>query len=141
MDPFLDEYDPEPEALEGELVEATPAHVTHARIRALEDEVLQEATSVIRNGLRFGKIEMGEDGKPIKPEGWTDEEFRLATYSLASAKDAPVGLKTANQVYSSIVKARATEKAGPRQFNVAIVNMPFTKPNTYPELDVTGQSK
>ena len=40
-----------------------------------------------------------------------------------SVKDAPVAIATATKVLTGIVRARATEKAGPKQLNLNMVSI------------------
>lgn len=143
---FLDELDAPP-VVTGEIVPMTSKAMEKsqsARLRSLEDEILNEATEVISGSLAFSKIDP-EDPEP--PVAWVRdlgeerarERHRLAKYALMSQKDAPVGLKMATVVYSSIVKARATEKGGTRVLNVALVQMPAANV-TYPKREV-GERK
>lgn len=141
---------PEPPVVEGELVERPAQAIAKTqarRLRSLEDDLLLEATETIQGAGHFYKISEEDIKSDTPPAAWVNElgeerareRFRLAKYALMSAKDAPVGLKMALQVHSSIVKARATEKAGSRVMNVQLVRMPEAIVE-YPELEV-GERK
>lgn len=139
--------DDEPEIVEAELVETTKPGFQESqqdRLRGIEDEILKDATEKILGAGYFSKIDP-EDTAP--PQEWVDElgekgameRFRLAKYALMNQKEAPVGLKMAMNTHASIVKARASEKAGQRVFNMTLVQMPDTAVK-YPRLEV-GQKK
>ena len=149
MGSFLDELD-DPPVVTGEIVPVTAGALQrgqHARLRSLEDEILLDATETITGALGFSKISDADITRDEPPAAWVRdlgparaaERFRLAKYALMSQKDAPVGLKIATAVHSSIVKARATEKGGTRVLNVALVQMPAAN-ITYPKREV-GERK
>lgn len=146
----LDLSDLEPEVVTGEIVPRPAQAIAKnqaRRLRSVEDDLLLEATETIQGAGHFYKISDEDIKNDTPPEAWVKElgreraaeRFRLAKYALMSAKDAPVGLKMALQVHSSIVKARATEKAGSRVMNVQIVQMPNAVVD-YPEIEV-GERK
>lgn len=98
------------------------------QLRSIEDSILERSQKVISDAMYFGEFDP-EDPEP--PQRWVDElgidgareRLRMAKYALMAAKEAPVGLSIAKATFASIVKARATEKQGPRQLNVNVVNM------------------
>lgn len=97
------------------------------RIRSLEDELLIESGSVVRDVINFADIGP-EDTEP--PEKWTREmgveaamkRFRHMKAAWCGSKIAPVALGINASVYTKIIKARNVERAAPRA--LAIVLMP-----------------
>lgn len=120
------------------IVEPKPAPLATAgkaaidRIREVEDRLLSKSLQQIERALDWDSLN-GDEREP--PPGWTPEQFRVARAAMMSAKDAPVGLKMAQNIAIGIVKARATEKAAPRNLNIQIANMDFKLPD-FPKLKV-----
>lgn len=108
-------------------------------LRETEDQVYLEALEVVQGSM--GMLEINpEDAKAI-PECWkamvlsgemTQHEAlkrtRAASYALMPGKDAPVGLKIAQDITTGIAKARAVEKGGPRSLNILMVKMTAPAP-------------
>lgn len=115
------------------------------QLRAMEDELYEEAASILRDAMRFADVEMAvPEGETLQvPKEWGREmsperakkALRIAASAWMSAKDAPVALKLAAQTVTGVIKARATEKQGPRQLNVTFVKM-VGAPQQFPELEV-----
>jgi hypothetical protein len=114
-----------------------------ARLRSLEDDLLERTLRIIDGAMHFDEIDDPADGASPEavaagvddslaiPEDWVRElgfvkaqrRMRMARAAWKGAKDGPVGLKLASQVFNGIVKARATEKAAPAQLNVISIQM------------------
>ena len=131
------ELDDLPEVVEAPVVEVMPLVPVEKKskiqlraeaLRSIEDGILERSQAVVDDALHFGEFDP-EDPNP--PQAWVEElgqeraekRLRMAKYALMSAKEAPVGLAIAKATFASIIKARATEKQGPRQLNVNVVNM------------------
>ncbi len=107
----------------------TKAERRQEKLRSIEDELLEESMSIIAGTLAFGEVDP-EHPDDI-PKGWLDhmteeeatKKLRMAKYGLMSAKEAPVGIKVATQTGSSIIRARATEHAGPKSLSLTMVSM------------------
>ena len=111
------------------------AEETQMALRSLEDDMLQKSMEVVGGAINFADVAIDELGDPIKPDGWTDRQFRIAKAGMMSAKDAPVAIKLAAQMVTGIVKARATEKGAGRTLN--LVQVKFTLPREkYEIIDV-----
>lgn len=138
---FLDSL--EDAALDGEIV--TDPVQAMARFREVEDDIFQESIEILHGALGFAAIDPEVDAPP---QSWIDrlgyakamERYRLAKYALMSQKEAPVGLKMAQNVHASITKARASGNKLPARLNVMLVQMPAAQVQ-YPVLDVTPEDK
>lgn len=103
------------------------------RLRAIEDQLLQDSIAIVSDTMRFPQIDPNDatvNPEWIKELGYekATERDRVARYGLMSAKEAPVGIKVAQAISSSIIKARSVEKAGPRSLNIAVVQMTAPPP-------------
>lgn len=139
-----DWFDDLPEAAgTAELVTVTPVAVVKrtaeedrlAKLRQIEDDLLQQSLTVMDDVHGFRDIECGQTEPPIewiKKLGFDEAEKRLRVANAAwlSAKEAPVGLMIAQRVAIGIIKARSSEKAQSRSLNIALVQMtmPVQKP-------------
>lgn len=111
------------------------------RLRRIEDELLEESLEVVQGVVRFAHLPPDLEEPP---EDWVEAHgrekaerlFRLAGYGLMKSSDAPVGIKTAKDIATGILKARATEKMGPRELNVAFVNIPAPQLPEYGEKEI-----
>lgn len=114
-------------------------------IKNIESELLRDSMEVVNDTLRFREITPGQDEPPpawVREVGQKRavERLRVANAGWMSKKDAPIAVQLAQVVAVGIIRSRATEKAGPKTFNVAMVQMSAPLP-TFPELDVTGSDK
>jgi hypothetical protein len=113
-----------------------------ARLADVEDELLDEASTVLMDAHRFAEIGPGDEAPP---QSWVDElgeagaakRFRVAQAAWMKGTDAPVGLKLASATVSAIIKAKA-QRDGKEVpvFNVAVVMLPGDAPPQFPELEV-----
>ena len=107
----------------------------------LEEQLFQSALRGLNDAMNWHDIDPNEK---LPPNDWVEKfgsperanaVFRVAKAMWDNAKEAPIGLKIDSQVVTGIMKARATEKAGPRQLNVSIVKV--TQPAiVFPEKEV-----
>lgn len=134
---------PVPE-MKAEIVAESEDNYHLSLIRSIEDEMLLEASTIVRDAMKWRDIEPSSVDAPTEwyqelkerlGDGPAKDEaikrFRVAKAAWMSSKDAPIGLKLATQVMVGIVKARATEDQAPRPLNVAvqIVQMPAQLPS------------
>ncbi|MDX2253274.1 MAG: hypothetical protein NW202_13395 [Nitrospira sp.] len=134
---LLDDFPDEPvTVVKAELVSGKGKALTKSErnireVRKMEDELYRDNMEIMRDAGKFRDIDPRSD--EIPPE-WIEElgqkeaskRFRVAKAAWMSAKTAPVGISNARAIVSSIVKARATEKAAPTNLNVGVaVNMPM----------------
>jgi len=142
----LDDLPEAPPILEGVLEPAQKATAidrqleANERLGAIQDSILTECGQIIQDTLHFAKIPADTVAPPAEwiaelGEARAWERYRTAQYGLMNAKEAPVAMKVAHQVYVGIVKAKATEKGGPVRLNVEKVYMTIPAPK-FPELEV-----
>ena len=111
-----------------------------ARIQELEDEVHEEAATIIADALAFADL---PEGAEHPPDEWIDKygperaqkRFNVAKYAQCTPKNAPVGLRIANNALVGMAKAKAHRKSGPRTLNMIVVQMTGPVPQ-YDELEV-----
>jgi hypothetical protein len=98
------------------------------KLKELENELFAENLAILHDMAFFRDIEPDCEEPP---EQWVVElgaeqakkRLRIAKAAWMSAKEAPVALAVSKSIAMGIIKARATEKAGPRSLNVALVHM------------------
>jgi hypothetical protein len=100
------------------------------KLMGLRSELLAESLGVIRDAMRFRDIDPKLEQKD-DPAFWTMEDelgpddakraYRVAKYALATAADAPIGLKLATNIAVGIMKADAAEKGAAPILNVGRV--------------------
>ncbi len=100
------------------------------KLMGMRDELLAESLGVIRDSMRFRDIdpELKRDDDPafwgMQDELGPDDAkraYRVAQYALATAADAPIGLKLATNIAVGIMKANAAEKGAAPTLNVSRV--------------------
>lgn len=100
------------------------------KLIGMRDELLQESLGVIRDSMRFRDIdpELERDLDPaferMEVELGQEEAqraYRVAKYALATAANAPIGLKLATNIAVGIMKANAAEKGAAPILNVGKV--------------------
>lgn len=120
-----------------EVKTAKPRESDMIAIREEENQLFADATAVVRDAIQF--YDLGFDEEEV-PEEWIkalgEEEavkrFRRVKAGQKSAKEAPIGVKVAMSVATSIIKARGNERSGPKlNVNVAI----FPSLEEYPQYD------
>lgn len=102
-------------------------------IKSIEDELLLEVSTIVRDAMCFRDIEPNAEFAPAEwyqsmvdkiGDGPAKDEaakrFRMAKAAWMNSKEAPVGLKLAQNTMIGIIKARATEDQAPRPLNVAV---------------------
>lgn len=112
---------------EAEIVPESDESSQIDRIKALEDEMLEEAMAVTKDVIDFGAIGP-EDEAP--PDEWVRElgaekamrRFRHMKAAWCGSKTAPVALGITASFVTKVIKARSVERAAPRA--LAIVMMP-----------------
>lgn len=102
------------------------------RLLGMRDELLAESLGVIRDSMRFRDIDLENFPERDKdPAFWSMQDelgpedakraYRVAKYALATAADAPIGLKLATNIAVGIMKANAAEKGAAPVLNVGKV--------------------
>jgi len=109
-----------------------------ANIRKIDDSLLMQSAATLADSLSFRDIVPGQK-KP--PKEWVAElgaeeaekRLRVANAAWLNAKEAPAGIKVAAQIYTGILKARATENQPVAQINVGAIQFgPPEKPERLP---------
>jgi hypothetical protein len=112
------------------------------RIRSIEDQLLEQTLTVLRDSLAFRDIDEGETGIPdewmkeLNDAGEARKRLRIANAAHKSAKEAPIGLAIAKSVAVGIVRARATEKGAPKVLNLTMVELTVQPPPQLEEMEV-----
>ena len=109
------------------------------RVKAIENELLDESMGILRDTMRFQDIEPDTEAPP---DEWVKEmgakqamrSFRVAKSGWESAKNAPVAIKCAQALAVGILKNRSLEKAAP-VLN-AVVQINIGQQYVYPEKEV-----
>ncbi len=162
VDEWLDEGEHKVDLDVGALVTATPktevltlkerleldaqslrqdAELAAERIQGLENKLFEKSMLIVDGVLSFTDLDpenpMEIPLEWIKELGQTAAEKRhfAATQGLKNGKEAPMALKVAENMASTIIRARATEKAAPRSLSIETVVLQV-KPQSYPELIV-----
>lgn len=117
------------------------------RLRVMEQAVLEDSLTVISSALHFHEV-LEPDGSPVKdiPQDWIErfgekgarERFIIARSACMSAKEAPVGLKMAQQTAVGAMAALEKSKTAGVTFNLQFVKM--VQPAVYEEIEVTVDS-
>jgi hypothetical protein len=111
------------------------ADLQRDRLRGLEDDLLESSLAVVGGTCDFAELDP-EDFNTI-PQAWIDElgeeraakKHRMAKAGWLPAKEAPIAISTATKIVTGIVRARATEKSGPRSLNINMVKMTAPMPD------------
>lgn len=112
------------------------------RLAVVEDELMDEATEVLRGAHRFTEI-APDATEP--PEHWITEYgperaqrmLRAAQAAWVKTSDAPMGLKLASMTFGAIVKARAAKDSQKApKLNVAVVQLTQGPSADFPVLKV-----
>lgn len=109
----------------------------------MEQSVLEDSLVVISSALRFHEV-LEPDGSPMTeiPDEWVEkfgekgarERFIIARSACMSAKEAPVGLKMAQQTAVGAMAALEKSKTSGVTFNLQFVKM--VQPAVYDEIEV-----
>ena len=100
------------------------AKLARERLRSIENDIFRKALEVVDGAISFNEL---DPENPLEiPQEWIDElgderafrKHNAATAALRSAKEAPMGLKIAENMASNIIRARASEKQ--TQVNIGI---------------------
>jgi hypothetical protein len=117
-----------------------PAIVKPSRLRDIEEEIHEEAATVLRDALAFSEIGPEDKEPPFEwvkafgmEKAW--RRFKTAQYALLTPKEAPIGLRIAKDTVLGMARVRAHEKAGPKTLNMVVVQMSGTLPK-FDEVEV-----
>ena len=102
-----------------------------AILERLEDELMQETMTIVRDAMRFKEIDASDENIP---QEWIDEvgldgakeRMRVAAAAWLPSKEAPAGMKMAAQVMVGMLNSKKNEGADAKELNVAVqvVNAP-----------------
>lgn len=116
------------------------------RLKELEAEVLEDSLKVVSAALAFPDA-IGEDGSLVEapPEEWVEQygedgarrRFVIARAAAMSGREAPVGLKLAQQMAVGSMAALERAKVGSVTFNMQFVKM--VAPPVFEELEVVEE--
>jgi hypothetical protein len=107
-------------------------------VRRREKSIIQKAARISQAALRAAELipTWSEEEKKfvlVKPEGWTDREFKVAMDANMSTRNAPWYLNHAERVLDTAAKLAS---AG-RQSTIAAVQIVFSeKPKQYDAIEV-----
>jgi hypothetical protein len=109
--------------------ELTPSEQQKARLKNLENKLLQDSMEVVTGVCEFAEIEPNQEGGC--PQAWIDElgeatamkKWRLTNAGWLNSKDAPVGITVATKISIGILRAHAASKAPPVNLNIAKIEM------------------
>lgn len=110
------------------------------RVNAIQDKIYAQAHAILEGVQSFADVKP-EDTAP--PPAWIAQlgeeaawkKFRLAQYGIMSAKEAPVGIKVAEHIATSIARTKAMERAPVANLNVAVIHVHGEK-KQYPKIEV-----
>jgi hypothetical protein len=109
-------------------------------IRAIEETLFLEHVKIVRDTACFRDVSPADKEPPPewveslgKEEAW--RKFRVAQSAWLPVKEAPVALAVASRIVTTAIKARATEKQGPRSLNMTVVQISSPMP-VFPEQDI-----
>lgn len=108
--------------------ELTKREAQTLQLQKAENNLFAQSLSIMQGALSFCDI---KPGQTETPQEWidlygkeeADRRFLAASYSMMNKKDAPMGLTLALSAATTIIKARATEKAAPKSLNLTMVKM------------------
>lgn len=114
-------------------------------LKSLEAELFLESMQIVADSFKFREIAPDQQEPP--PE-WVQEmghkkameRLRSAQAGWMSKKDSPVAVQVAQAVVIGISRSRATEKAGPKNLNVQVVQMSAPLPQ-FPSLRLSSGEK
>ncbi len=111
-------------------------------LKAVEDKLLADSTSIVTDCLGFAEMGFESDGTEITPEEWNDlpdnekaRKIRLARAVWMPSSDVPHGVKMAQEVMIGILKTRAAKETGTRILNIENASFPAPSP-LVKELDI-----
>lgn len=113
----------------------TPVVSGLAKVHQIRDRVMEKAASVVEGSMGFADLTPEDIASETTPESWkarygadADRRFNLAKMGLATASQAPIGVKVASATLNGMMKAMASEKAATTTFNAVIIQMPSAAP-------------
>jgi len=119
----------------------TAAEVQQAALKGVEDRLYEGVLDVVGGTCAFAELDPSDLN--TVPEEWikdfgkiaAEKRHRIARAGWLTAKEAPIGISTATKVAIGIIRARAAEKAGPKNLNVTLVKMELP-PKDYDIVDM-----
>ncbi len=109
------------------------------RLKEIESELLEDAAGIVKNAMLFHTINRDAEAPP---QEWIDmlgpeeamSKFRQIKAGWERSGDAPIGVKVATNIASSILKKTRDEDRSPI-LNAKVVEINFS-PQMYPKLKV-----
>lgn len=141
----MSDWADELETTEAPLAKTEPREL----IKQLENELLAESLSIVADANAAREINVIQVNDKDIPPAWVQKlgleraraKYRTAFAASMSSKEAPVYLKMARDTSVGIIKARATESAGPRVMNATLIQInpdprvtPGVQPREYPRI-------
>lgn len=110
---------------------------SNSRLRALEDQVFEEAGTVVLDALQGLALDpsAGDDWDETLGPQEAARRRRTAAMGLLPTSEVPHALKMAESTFRSISRGRMNQKGGDRVLNVQVINMPAVN-TIFPELEV-----
>lgn len=110
------------------------------RLQDVEDSLRTESLLVLSDAMAFADIDPKDENPPaewIKMLGLkrAEQRFRVAKAAWESAKEAPVGIKVAAQIWAAILKVRSGD-SGIKPLNMTLVNVVAKNAPIYDEQEV-----
>ncbi|MHC4647300.1 MAG: hypothetical protein ACYTBJ_17555 [Planctomycetota bacterium] len=98
-------------------------------MKKLEQTMLDSSMRVITDTCNFDELD--PDNIDAIPEKWIEEhgeleakrKHRVAKAGWLPNKEAPIAIQTATKIAIGIIRARATEKSGPKILNIQPISM------------------
>lgn len=116
-------------------LQAMSKDVAAETLKTIEDEVLAESISIVKDCLNFADLGFDQEDNPITPESWDalpfeekERKLRLARATWMPAGDVPFGIKLAHASMMGIIKARATKESGTKTLNIEYASFPAPAP-------------
>lgn len=107
-------------------------------LRVLEQrrrKIVRKAEKVVEMAMQASKI----DDDSLKPEGWTDEEFRVAKDARLPSRDAPSYLDMCRRIKENTERLEAAKADNtPKSLNIGTINIVGER-RKYDVIDVEGK--
>lgn len=112
------------------------------RLSSIEDELFERSMQIVAGALSAPGL---DPANPMEiPQEWIEElgepearkRHRAAIDATMNSREAPVYLKTAENMAGVIIRARATEKAAPKHLNIQAVVIPVAETTVFEEMVV-----
>lgn len=118
------------------------AALARERLKSVENELFRKALETVDGAVSF--VELDPDNPLAIPQEWIDElgderakrKHNAAVAALRSNKEAPAGLKIAENIAANIIRARAAEKSASVTIGIEKVLIMEAPMKAFPEMVV-----